>query len=432
MILSLVPRSRFLSSLPLLFCLAVFPSTADEAKIPYKDLQTFANVFGLIKNLYVEDREDEELMRNAISGMLSGLDPHSGYLSADQYNNFKIRATGRYGGLGIEVSMQNGFVQVVAPFEDTPADRAGIKAGDLILKLDDKSVKGMAFEDAIKIMRGEPGTKIRLTIAREGEENPLIFDLKREIIKIRRVTADLLDKDFAYVRISSFQGDAAEQMIRELKKLRVQHKRRDFKGLVLDLRNNPGGFMNAAVKVAETFLDGGMVTYTKGRKRIQERHVAKRGDFLRGAPMVVLVNRGSASASEIVAGALKDHKRALVIGARTFGKASVQSVQPLPGGAAIKLTTARYYTPSGESIQARGIEPDFPVSNLILQKGEESANEGGEAALSGHLLNTDEDKAEEKPFNYDDLARSDYVLFVGLSLLKGVGIFSAADKTKSL
>ncbi len=425
-------RSRFLYSLPLLFCLAVLPSTADETKIPYKDLQTFANVFGLIKNLYVEDREDEELMRNAISGMLSGLDPHSAYLSADQYNNFKIRATGRYGGLGIEVSMQNGFVQVVAPFEDTPADRAGIKAGDLILKLDDKNVKGMAFEDAIKIMRGEPGTKIRLTIAREGEEEPLIFDLKREIIKIRRVTADLLDKDFAYVRISRFQGDAAEQMIRELKKLRVQHGRRDFKGLVLDLRNNPGGFMNAAVKVAETFLDGGMVTYTKGRERIQERHIARRGDFLRGAPMVVLVNRGSASASEIVAGALKDHKRALVIGARTFGKASVQSVQPLPGGAAIKLTTARYYTPSGTSIQARGIEPDFPVSNLVLQKGDESADGGGEAALSGHLLNTDGGGEEEKPFDYDDLARNDYVLFVGLSLLKGVGIFSDAAKTKSL
>ena len=432
MILSLVFRSRLLSSLPLLLCLAVFPSNADEAKIPYKDLQTFANVFGLIKNLYVEDREDEELMRNAISGMLSGLDPHSAYLNSDQYNNFKIRATGRYGGLGIEVSMQNGFVQVVAPFEDTPADRAGIKAGDLILKLDDKNVKGMAFEDAIRIMRGEPGTTIRLTIVREGEEKPLIFNLKREIIKIRRVTARLLDKEFAYVRISSFQGDAAEQMIHELKKLRVQHKRLDFKGLVLDLRNNPGGFMNAAVKVAETFLDGGMVTYTKGRERIQERHVAKRGDFLRGAPMVVLVNRGSASASEIVAGALKDHKRALVIGARTFGKASVQSVQPLSSGGAIKLTTARYYTPLGESIQARGIEPDFPVSNLILQKGDEGVDEGGEAALSGHLLNTDEDGAEEKPFDYDDLAQSDYVLFVGLSLLKGVGIFSDADKTKSL
>ena len=432
MILSLVSRSRLLSSLPLLLCLAVFPSNADEAKIPYKDLQTFANVFGLIKNLYVEDREDKELMRNAISGMLSGLDPHSAYLNADQYNNFKIRATGRYGGLGIEVSMQNGFVQVVAPFEDTPADRAGIKAGDLILKLDDKNVKGMVFEDAIRIMRGEPGTTIRLTIAREGEEKPLIFNVKREIIKIRRVTARLLDKEFAYVRISSFQGDAAEQMILELKKLRVQHKRRDFKGLVLDLRNNPGGFMNAAVKVAETFLDGGMVTYTKGRERIQERHVAKRGDFLRGAPMVVLVNRGSASASEIVAGALKDHKRALVIGARTFGKASVQSVQPLSSGGAIKLTTARYYTPSGESIQARGIEPDFPVSNLILQKGDEGVDEGGEAALSGHLLNTDEDGDEEKPFDYDDLAQSDYVLFVGLSLLKGVGIFSDVDKTKSL
>ena len=431
MILHPVLRSCFLPSL-LLLCLAVFPLKAEETKIPYKDLQTFANVFGLIKNLYVEEREDKDLMRNAISGMLSGLDPHSTYLSADQYNNFKIRATGRYGGLGIEVSMQNGFVQVVAPFEDTPADRAGIKAGDLILKLDDKSVKGMAFEEAIRIMRGEPGTKIRLTIAREGEEQPLNFELKREIIKIRRVTAELLDKDFAYVRISSFQGDAAEQMIRELKKMRVQHKRRDFKGLVLDLRNNPGGFMNAAVKVAETFLDGGMVTFTKGRKKIRERHIARRGDFLRGAPMVVLVNRGSASASEIVAGALKDHKRALVIGSRTFGKASVQSVQPLPGGGAVKLTTARYYTPSGKSIQARGIEPDFPVSNLVVQKAEKPIDDGGEAALSGHLLNTDEDTKEAKPFDYDDLAQTDYVLFVALSLLKGVGIFSDAGKTNSL
>jgi carboxyl-terminal processing protease len=371
--------------------------------LPVEDLRLFAEVFNAIKQGYVEPVEDRKMIANAISGMLSNLDPHSAYLDTESFKELQVGTQGEFGGLGIEVGMEDGLVKVVSPIEDTPAFRAGVKAGDLIFKLDDDPVKGMTLNEAVKKMRGKPGTKIRLSIFRKGESKPVEVSLNREVIKVQSIKSKLVEPGYAWVRITQFQENTIPLLAKHLKDL---YRQGELKGLVLDLRNDPGGLLHSAVGVSAAFLPANAkVVATDGRvQEARQTYSATPGDYARNSedflkdlpegvkkvPLVVLVNGGSASASEIVAGALQDHKRAVIMGTQTFGKGSVQTILPLPGDAAIKLTTARYYTPSGRSIQAKGIVPDIVVS------------EGGrsdriaflrEADLIGHLEN-DRDTGE--------------------------------------
>ncbi|NOS90022.1 MAG: S41 family peptidase, partial [Methylococcaceae bacterium] len=335
--------------------------------LPYEDLRTFTEIFGRIKRDYVEPVSDKKLLEDAVRGMLSGLDPHSAYLVAEEYQELKEGTTGQFGGLGIEVTMENGFIKVVSPIDDTPAQKAGIKTGDLIIKLDDKPVKGMSLTDSVKIMRGEPGSKIVLTVVREGADAPLKMTLERAIIKVKSVKSKTLEKGYGYVRISSFQSGTGEGLKESITTLKKDNGGA-LKGLVLDLRNNPGGVLNAAVEVSDAFLKSGLIVYTEGRIENSEmRFNAAADDLIDGAPIVVLINAGSASASEIVAGALQDQKRAVIMGEKSFGKGSVQTILPTSNGAAVKLTTARYFTPSGRSIQAEGIEPDVVLARVKLE-----------------------------------------------------------------
>jgi len=404
-------------------------AVTDTEVLPYEDLRTFTEIFGRIKQDYVEPVSDKKLLEDAIRGMLSGLDPHSAYLAADEYQELKEGTTGQFGGLGIEVTMENGFIKVVSPIDDTPAQRAGLKTGDLIVKLDEQPVKGMSLTDAVKLMRGEPGSKILLTIVREGEEAPLKITLIRDIIKVKSVKNRLLEKGYGYLRISSFQSGTGEGLKESLAVLKKENGG-DLKGLVLDLRNNPGGVLNAAVEVSDAFIKSGLIVYTEGRIANSEmRFNAAPDDLLNGAPIVVLINAGSASASEIVAGALQDQKRAVIMGEKSFGKGSVQTILPTSNGAAVKLTTARYFTPSGRSIQAQGIEPDVAVARVKLEsldKGEFTPVK--EADLSRHLQNgnkTEEAKKnppDDKDKKDEPLELKDYALYEALNLLKGISI----------
>lgn len=402
-------------------------AVTDTEVLPYEDLRTFTEIFGRIKQDYVEPVSDKKLLEDAIRGMLSGLDPHSAYLAADEYQELKEGTTGQFGGLGIEVTMENGFIKVVSPIDDTPAQRAGLKTGDLIVKLDEQPVKGMSLTDAVKLMRGEPGSKILLTIVREGEEAPLKITLIRDIIKVKSVKNRLLEKGYGYLRISSFQSGTGEGLKESLAALKKENGG-DLKGLVLDLRNNPGGVLNAAVEVSDAFIKSGLIVYTEGRIANSEmRFNAAPDDLLNGAPIVVLINAGSASASEIVAGALQDQKRAVIMGEKSFGKGSVQTILPTSNGAAVKLTTARYFTPSGRSIQAQGIEPDVTVARVKLEsldKGEFTPVK--EADLSRHLQNgnkaEDAKKAAPEDKKDEPLELKDYALYEALNLLKGISI----------
>jgi len=402
--------------------------------VPLNDLRTFAEIFGRIKKDYVEPVEDGVLLEYAIKGMLSGLDPHSSYLDAEDYKDLQAGTSGKFGGLGIEVGLENGFVKVISPIDDTPAQRAGVKAGDLIIRLDEKPVKGMGLSDAVRLMRGKPGTSITLTIMRERVEKPLKLTIERDIINVASVKSRMLEPGFGYVRISNFQSRTADDMRKAVADLKAKGK---LQGMVLDLRNNPGGILNSAVEVSDAYLKTGKIVYTEGKTAGSNfSFAAKPDDILQGAPMVVLVNEGSASASEIVAGALQDHKRALIMGNRTFGKGSVQSIVPVTKEAAIKLTTARYFTPSGRSIQAEGIKPDIELPLLEVKSSQHSSNDNlKEADLSGHLVNgngkkkpTKSDvqtkskaKAKAKP-----LAVTDYQLYEALNLLKGLSLLQSA------
>ncbi|MBL8470438.1 MAG: S41 family peptidase [Rhodocyclaceae bacterium] len=375
-------------------------ATKDLDPLPVDELRTFAEVFGAIKSAYVEPVDDKKLFVQAISGMLSGLDPHSAYLDSDAFKDLQVSTHGEFGGLGIEVGMEDGFVKVVSPIEDTPAFRAGVKSGDLIVKLDETPVKGMTLSDAVKRMRGKPKTSITLTIARKGEAKPVVITLVREVIKVQSVKAKMLDADLGYIRLTQFQENTAADMARQIDKM---YKAAPLKGLVLDLRNDPGGVLHGAIGVAAAYLPTkSLVVSTDGRTADAKRKFIAapedylpptREDFLRSlpdavksVPMVVLVNGGSASASEIVAGALQDHKRALIMGTQTFGKGSVQTVLPLPNNTGIKLTTARYYTPSGRSIQAKGITPDIVVEESA-SGAPSTALRVREADLDHHLEN---------------------------------------------
>ena len=399
-----------------------------RATLPVEELRTFSDVFGRIKNDYVVDVDDKELIENAIRGMLSGLDPHSSYLDAEQFTELQVGTTGQFGGLGIEVGMEDGFVKVIAPIDDTPAQRAGVQSGDLVIRLDDTPVKGMTLNDAVKIMRGKPGTEIVLTIVREGLDKPIKISITRDIIKVKSVRSRMLEPGFGYLRISQFQSKTADSMVDAIEDLKKENDG-PLNGLVLDLRNNPGGVLNGAVAVSDAFLTKGMIVYTEGRIADSRlRFNATPDDIIDGSPMVVLVNQGSASASEIVAGALQDHKRAIIIGAKTFGKGSVQTILPLSSNSALKLTTARYYTPSGKSIQAEGITPDIELDLLKVAAVESNIAPLKEADLSHHLENGNSGKSDNKKSRDDkedgneSLVNEDYMLYEALNLLKGLAI----------
>ncbi|ATE60856.1 S41 family peptidase [Thauera sinica] len=435
-----------------------FSANADKvalAPLPVEELRAFADVFNAIKQGYVEPVEDKRLITDAISGMLSGLDPHSAYLDAEAFKDLQVGTQGEFGGLGIEVGMEDGFVKVVSPIEDTPAFRAGVKTGDLIVKLDDTPVKGMSLNDAVKRMRGKPKTDIVLTIMRKGENRPIVITLTREIIKVQSVKSKIVEPGYGYVRIAQFQENTAASLVQHLDKLA---KGNDLKGMVLDLRNDPGGLLHGAVGVAAAFLPANtLVVSTDGRTEDAKREYraspedylrGTRDDFLRNVPptardlpMVVLVNGGSASASEIVAGALQDHKRAVVMGTQTFGKGSVQTILPLNNNTAIKLTTARYYTPSGRSIQAKGIEPDIVVEDTANG----SSKRVREADLQRHLGNDKDPDAERKTEQKDKTAapaedeaaeqprfelagKDDRQLDQAINLLKGLQIVQSKSK----
>ena len=378
---------------------------AVRSPLPVEELRSFTEVFGAIKQNYVEPVEDKKLITEAINGMLAGLDPHSAYLDAEAFKELQVGTQGKFGGLGIEVGMEDGLVKVISPIEDTPAYRAGIKPGDLIVKLDELQVKGMTLNDAVKKMRGRPNTQITLTIVRKGEPQPLVVTLTRAEIQVQSVKSKVVEPGYGWVRISQFQEKSADDLARLVGNLYTQGP---LKGLVLDLRNDPGGLLYGAVAVSSAFLPAkALVVSTDGRTEdARKKFYATNEDYLRGAkddllknlppavktvPMVVLVNAGSASASEIVAGALQDHKRATVIGTQTFGKGSVQTIMPLGNNTAIKLTTARYYTPSGRSIQAKGITPDV----IVEEPGASALTRVREADLTRHLGNIQDKEAEK-------------------------------------
>ncbi len=401
----------------------------DDRQIPFEDLQAFTEVFSKVKSDYVEGVDDKKLIEDAIRGMLNGLDPHSSYLNTSEFSDLKIGTTGQFGGLGIEVGMENGFVKVISPIDDTPAARAGVMASDLIIKLDDRSVKGMSLNEAVKIMRGKPNTAIDLTIIRDGEALPLVINITREIIRVKSVKNRMLEPGFGYIRITNFQSRTTTDLLKAISDLQKQEH---LKGMVLDLRNNPGGVLNGAIGVSDAFINDGLIVYTEGRiEDSSHRYLATPGDSLNGAPLVVLVNGGSASASEIVAGAIQDHNRGIIMGTRSFGKGSVQTIQELRNGSAVKLTTARYFTPNGRSIQAKGIEPDIKLSTLKLSNSDAIAPDAySEKDLEGRLSNPDgESGATDKDNDSEVLAQTDFQLYEALSLLKGLTILSKINKS---
>ncbi len=420
---------------------AVTPAPADA--IPVEDIRVMVEVLHKIKSDYVEAIDDKTLFENAMRGMLSGLDPHSSYLDADDFTDLQEGTSGEFGGLGIEVGMEEGFIKVISPIDDTPAQQAGVQAGDTIVKLDEMLVKGMAINDAVKKMRGKPGSDITLTVVREGEPKPLVFKLTRALIKVASVRSRMLEPGYGYVRVSQFQAATGDDVLKQVGELKQQAGDK-LKGLVLDLRNNPGGILGAAVSIADTFLESGRIVYTDGRVPDSKLEFsAKPPDALNGAPLIVLINEGSASASEIVAGALQDSGRALIMGRRSFGKGSVQTILPMNNRSALKLTTARYFTPNGRSIQAEGIKPDIVIDKVKISSIKSAGTDAvKEADLSRHLANpvTDKDqppiespdkqklnKAKDDDKDAADkgpLAERDYELYEALNMLKGMAMFS--------
>ncbi|MCV6621648.1 MAG: S41 family peptidase [Cellvibrionaceae bacterium] len=404
-------------------------SEAEQGRLPLDDLRTFTRVFEDIRAGYIEEVDDATLFEYAIKGMLSELDPHSNFLDASRFDNLKENTTGQYGGLGIEVGMEDGFVKVISPMDDTPASEAGIEAGDLIVQIDGESIKGKSLAEAIELMRGEKGSKITLKVMRQGLEKPKDIEIIRDYIKVTSVRSRLLDEDYGLIRIAQFQIPTGKDFVKAIEKLQTESEN-SLKGLIIDLRNNPGGVLRSSVEVADALLDGGRVVYTEGRiKGANAEFDAEPGDVTNGLPVIVLINGGSASASEIVAGALQDHRRAIVIGTRSFGKGSVQSVIPISKEKAIKLTTSLYFTPNGRSIQAQGIEPDIEVERARLTAIKPRARVT-EADLSGHLGNGnggEESDAEERKRSQENgrkLLERDNQLYEALNILKGLSLLS--------
>ena len=446
----------------LLFAL---PTTAQESAdplpLPLNEVRMFTQALDHIRRAYVEEIDDETLLEYAIQGMLSGLDPHSAYMAGNEFESLQDTTTGQFGGLGVEVSRRDGYILVVAPIDGSPADRAGVLAGDLIIEIDNKPIREMQPDDAAKMMRGEPGSQVSITIAREGEE-PFDLTLTREIIEISSVRSRMLEPGYAYLRIAQFRGNTGEEFAEELQELLNQEA--DLKGLVLDLRNNPGGVLQASVSVVDAFIDSGDIVSTKGRlEDSRSSYSASMQTIAPETPLVVLINNGSASASEIVAGALQDHGRALIMGTDSFGKGSVQTVLPLAEDKAIKLTTSLYYTPSGRSIQAQGIIPDIEVEEASVTRRSRSVTQYKESDLAGHLENgneteaktgmsenaDDSDAAEEESkegqsdlsaaelaqvlISAEEVLVNDYPLNEALNVLKGINAYKPlAEKRAAL
>lgn len=408
-------------------------SSATKA-VPLEDVQRFSNAIGEIKKYYVKPIADKELFDNAIRGMLSGLDPHSSYLDEEEFKELHTSTSGEFGGLGLEVTMEDGVVKVVTPLVDTPAFKAGIKSGDYIIKLGKESVQGLSLKDAVNLMRGKAGSTIQLTVLRKGVNKALTFDLIREIIQIKSVQSKILTPGYGYIRLTQFQALTGKDMLQAIDRLK-QQSGGNLKGLILDLRNNPGGLLDSAIQVSDAFLGKNKlgnpetIVSTKGRLPGSDFTAISKGvDVLHNAPMVVLINNGSASAAEIVAGALKDNKRAVVLGTTSFGKGSVQTVLPLDEKTGIKLTTALYYTPSGTSIQAQGIIPDIVVNEVEIPKTAAKSSEltgFSEANLNGHLVNknnSETTKTKEAKVQVDDLMHNDYQLYAALTVLEGMAL----------
>ncbi|VAW79213.1 Carboxyl-terminal protease [hydrothermal vent metagenome] len=404
--------------------------------LPLNELRAFTDIYIKIKNTYVTKIDDKKLFEYAIRGMLSGLDPHSSYLDMNDFRELQTSTTGEFGGLGIEVGMENGFIKVITPIDDTPAKRAGVKAGDIIIRLDQSPVKGLTLSNAVKKMRGKPGSDMVLTVIRKGVPKPFKIVITRAVIKVKSVKSKMLDKNFGYIRITQFQAKTGRNVMAAALKL-MKSAGGQLKGLVLDLRNNPGGVLGASVTVSDAFLNSGLIVYTKGREKDSKQNFsATEGDVTKGAPIIVLVNGGSASASEIVAGALQDHKRAIIMGEKTFGKGSVQTILPSRNKTAVKLTTARYYTPSGRSIQAKGIKPDIIVeANVKFTRGKGSnVKRLKESNLAGHLKNNKKKQSSVKlkktAKTKVSLLEKDYQLFEALTLLKGLSIAKQYNSSK--
>ena len=411
--------------------LGFLPNNVSEAQSnrqeTYKQLNLFGDVFQRVQEQYVEEVTDKELIESAISGMLQSLDPHSSYLSAESYKDMQVKTKGTFGGLGIEITMEDGVVKVVSPIDETPAALAGMQSGDLIIGINGESIRGLSINDAVSQLRGPIGSNVTITVVRNKQE-PFELVIKRDIIKIRSVRHNIIN-NVGYIRLTTFSETTTEGMKSSIKKIQGELGK-NFQGLILDLRNNPGGLLSQSISVSDSFLDRGEIVSTKGRKNGDASRVfAKKGDVINGKPLVVLINSGSASASEIVAGALKDHSRAIIIGTRSFGKGSVQSIIPLPGNGAMRLTTARYYTPSGVSIQAKGIEPDIQVEAGVTNIKEKDTKIRREENLRGALdkkeSKTNGDlKNKEEPLTKVEKLMQDNQVSRAVDLIRGINLYS--------
>jgi carboxyl-terminal processing protease len=410
------------------------PGNGRSISVPLKDIQRFSTVIMQIKRYYIENVSDDTLFENAMKGMVSSLDPHSSYLDEEDLKDLQTATTGKFGGIGVEIIPESGYIKVISPLDDTPAYKAGIKPGDLIIRIDNKLIREMTMREAINLIRGKRSSYVALTILRKGEKKPLKILVKRDVIKVQTIKSKLLESGYGYIRIAFFQTPAKQDLKNAIKNLEKQSDGH-LKGLVIDLRNNPGGLLEAAIDVADSFLDSkylkkydGLIVYTKGRiPRADIKATATPGDLVQDVPMVVLINEGSASASEIVAGALQDYKRAIIVGTKSFGKGSVQTVLPIDNTSALKLTTALYYTPSGRSIQAMGIVPDVVVSNLNVSHSDADEiliDPINENDLSGHLKNGNgksfTENLEAKTKSENALAQNDFQLYEALMLLEGI------------
>ncbi len=409
---------------------------AEVRPLPLDEVRMFTEALDRIRMAYVEEIDDKTLLENAIKGMLSGLDPHSAYLAGTDYDVLQETTTGEFGGLGIEVGRENGYIKVISPIDDTPADRAGIEAGDLIIQIDGHPLRQLTPEEAANMMRGEPGTEVTITVSRSGME-PFDLTIVREVISIASVRSMMLEPGYAYVRISQFRVNTGEELEKEITELYEEHS--ELKGMVLDLRNNPGGVLQSSVRVVDSFVDQGRIVYTEGRLEGNDMEFsATLNTIAPDIPLVVLINNGSASASEIVAGALQDHGRAIIMGTQSFGKGSVQTVLPLDDSRAIKLTTSLYYTPSGRSIQAQGITPDITVDDAFVTRRSRSFTQANEASLPGRLANGNgvevvdsDEEMTEALISAEEVLVTDYPLNEALNVLKGINAFKPAQSRAS-